>query len=653
MKVFTDVKTGSRSGSVFHSAVSRMSISRKLIGTVIFTVLFTGIIIALSGYFMLSGPLNEQAKKDVVNASRVVEWHQNLLKNKVVMAASLVANNSSVAMAVKERKGEFLQQFAKNVLKNEKGMLITIADKSGNVVARGHSDQKGDSVINQINVKKALSGEVSTGIEAGSVVKLSLRAGYPVKVGDEIVGSITTGINLSSDNTFVDGIKEELGTECTIFQNDTAVSTTVMKDNKRLIGTKMDDRAVIDTVLAKGLPFVNVGTIMGKSYDTIYWPLTGIDGKTIGMLFIGKDRDYVKKGFTGIIVSLLISILITGALMITIGIVMTRSIVRPIKTVVEVFKGVTAGDLMKKVAIESHDEIGELGKYLNDSVDSLHRIIVKVTESSNGVSSTAGILDSAATEMATSIEQAASQISSVATASEEMSATSSQIAQNCVKAARNSEGADAAATTGTKVIDETINVMGHINERVKKAAAIVKDLGKRSDQIGEVIELINEIADQTNLLALNAAIEAARAGEHGRGFAVVADEVRKLAERTSQATKEIGHTIQSIQSETGNAVATMEEGVAEVERGAENAGRSGETLKDILHQVSTVTAEINEIAVASEQQTSTTDEIARNIHDVSRVMQDMSQRIQNNTLAYSRLTDLSKELQRLVGQFRV
>jgi methyl-accepting chemotaxis protein len=97
----------------------------------------------------------------------------------------------------------------------------------------------------------------------------------------------------------------------------------------------------------------------------------------------------------------------------------------------------------------------------------------------------------------------------------------------------------------------------------------------------------------------------------------------------------------------------MEEGVAEVERGAENAGRSGETLKDILHQVSTVTAEINEIAVASEQQTSTTDEIARNIHDVSRVMQDMSQRIQNNTLAYSRLTDLSKELQRLVGQFRV
>ena len=152
---------------------------------------------------------------------------------------------------------------------------------------------------------------------------------------------------------------------------------------------------------------------------------------------------------------------------------------------------------------------------------------------------------------------------------------------------------------------------------------------------------------------MNAAIEAARAGEHGRGFAVVADEVRKLAERTSDATKEIRGTIQSMQSETKKAVVSMEDGVNDVGQGTIEAAKSGEALKDILHQINKVTSEINQIAVASEEETATTNEIASSIQQISQVMQETSKRIQGNAEASAKLANLSKTLQEMVGQFRI
>ena len=332
---------------------------------------------------------------------------------------------------------------------------------------------------------------------------------------------------------------------------------------------------------------------------------------------------------------------------------MTKLITAPINKTIEIMEEISKGDLTKRVDVISRDEIGEMGNHFNAFVEKLHQAIVHVARSSTDVSSAATTLDSAAEQMATGVEEAAAQVNSVATASEEMSTTSSEIAQNCIMAAKSSEKANNAAIAGEGIINETVNVMKRINDRVKESASIIKSLGARSDQIGEVVGLINDIADQTNLLALNAAIEAARAGEHGRGFAVVADEVRKLAERTTEATKEIGNTIEAMQGETRSAVSSMEEGVKEVEVGSVEAEKSGDALNDILKQINAATVEINQIAVASEQQTATTNEIANNIQQISEVMHDTSQRIQDNASAASQLAGLAQDLQKLVGQFTV
>jgi methyl-accepting chemotaxis protein len=331
----------------------------------------------------------------------------------------------------------------------------------------------------------------------------------------------------------------------------------------------------------------------------------------------------------------------------------TRTMLSPIHKMVGVIQGISNGDLTKRIDALSGDEIGEMGKHLNASMDKLLNTIAQFAKSSLVISSTATALDGATKQITSGVERTAFQANSVATSSEEMSATSSEIANNCVTAAKSSEKANTAATTGESIIKETIAVMDRIHGIVNASAKIIETLGEKSDQIGEVINLIGDIADQTNLLALNAAIEAARAGEHGRGFAVVADEVRKLAEKTSEATRQIGTNIEGMQAETKQAVSAMEGGVKEVGMGTEEAKKSGDALRDILKQINTVTVEIGQIAIASEQQTATTNKIAANIQQISEAMREAAKNVGENASAASQLARLSTEMQKIVAQFKL
>ena len=336
-----------------------------------------------------------------------------------------------------------------------------------------------------------------------------------------------------------------------------------------------------------------------------------------------------------------------------IALLVTRTIIKPIRSCMEVADAIATGDLTVQINAEGGDEtavlmraIGNMAKYMRETIGMLK------TAASN-VADAADQLRTTSTDMLAGSDSVASQAHSVATAGNEMAATAGTIAQNCLMTAQSADTASSAARTGGAVVQSTIDAMASITERVKSAADTVDRLGKRSDQIGEIVSTIEDIADQTNLLALNAAIEAARAGEMGRGFAVVADEVRALAERTTAATREIGQMIKNIQEETRTAVSAMDDGVHQVERGALEAEKSGAALQDILSQITTVTGQIGQIATAAEEQTATTHEISNNMQQITTTVEQSTQHAKNTATAAQHLSGLAGELQHLVARFKL
>ena len=330
-----------------------------------------------------------------------------------------------------------------------------------------------------------------------------------------------------------------------------------------------------------------------------------------------------------------------------------RSITKPLNAAVQTADRIADRDLTVQVVGIDSTETGRLMAAMGNMVENLRDIVSQTTNISASIASSSTQLHVTSEKIASGAEQVACQTQTVATASEEMSATSNDIAQNCHAAARSSQQASSAAESGARVVAQTVEVMNRIAERVNATSRTVESLGERSDQIGAIVGTIEDIADQTNLLALNAAIEAARAGEQGRGFAVVADEVRALAERTTKATREISEMIKAIQSETRGAVSAMEEGVREVQQGTEEAAKSGNALQEILDQINTVSIQVNQIATAAEEQTATISEITGNINQISDIVQRSAQGSQDSSLAAAQLASLSDDLSTLVTQFKL
>jgi methyl-accepting chemotaxis protein len=283
------------------------------------------------------------------------------------------------------------------------------------------------------------------------------------------------------------------------------------------------------------------------------------------------------------------------------------------------------GDLTQRVDSSAKDEIGELGTWFNTFVEKIQGIMVEITSSASGVASASTEIAASNEEMSAGLAEQADQVSQVSAATEEMSATSQEVANK--------------STEGKGVVEETVRRIEEIAGEVKASAAAVNTLGQKSEEIGQIIAVINDIADQTNLLALNAAIEAARAGEHGRGFAVVADEVRKLAERTTQATEQVGSSIREIQSETEGAVRRMEAGTQKVQGGVEFARQAGDALGSIV--------------AAAEQQSAATIEISQSVEQINSVAMQSKEGAQQAAAAAAQLSAEAEKLQALVGRFKV
>ncbi|MEI6207459.1 MAG: methyl-accepting chemotaxis protein [Desulfuromonadales bacterium] len=333
--------------------------------------------------------------------------------------------------------------------------------------------------------------------------------------------------------------------------------------------------------------------------------------------------------------------------------IISRMISAPLRDLARKAEQISSGDLNVTVIQASNDEVGHLSGAFATMTRNLRELIGRLTETSQQLSTASAQLRATSEQMSNGTEEVAAQAGTVAVASEEMSATSSDIANNCHMAADSAQQAASTTQKGFDVVRETVAGIRQRGEEARVNARNIESLGQRSDQIGEIVATIEDIADQTNLLALNAAIEAARAGEQGRGFAVVADEVRALAERTTRATKEISGMIKAIQNETKSAIVSMEAGVRGSEQGAAAAAQLEIALQAILEQVNAVSMQVSQIATAAEEQTATTSEITNNIHQITQVVQETSRGAQDAAGEASTLSHQAGELQSIVSKFRL
>jgi len=330
-----------------------------------------------------------------------------------------------------------------------------------------------------------------------------------------------------------------------------------------------------------------------------------------------------------------------------------RSIVNPLSDIQKAIKNIqTSKDLSQRVKLVRHDEIGVIGDSFNQMVESFQQIIHQVIAGVHEVQKSSAQLYDSSNKVSMSSRRQSEAAASMAATTEEMLVSIEYVASNSRHTYTIAQQSGSLSTQGERTAKDTATEMSKIAEAVNLSSVSINQLGEESKQISDIVKTIKEIADQTNLLALNAAIEAARAGEQGRGFAVVADEVRKLAERTSKSTFEISAMIEKIQTETNDAVAGMQEGTARVKGGVEMAEQAGISMANIRDSAQQVLESVNGITTALGEQSTAGGQVAQGVEHIAQMADENSSAVAEIAVTAERLSQLADSLQQAVDQFK-
>jgi methyl-accepting chemotaxis protein len=396
-----------------------------------------------------------------------------------------------------------------------------------------------------------------------------------------------------------------------------------------------------------------------QMYTTGVVPVVNANIDTVGEIVKFQEKGIqekykeIERANSGARLILIIFAIVAVILCVLLSLIITKSITFPIRMSIGVTKALADGDLSADVVVDRDDEFGDEMRAVKVMLDKWKILITDVKSSAASVASASHELSASAEQLARGASAQVEQTIQVSTASEEMSQASLDIARNANNISESAKEMVHTAENGSGIVNKSVNEVKEIAKTVHKSSDFVKELGDQSEKIGEIILVINDIADQTNLLALNAAIEAARAGEQGRGFAVVADEVKKLAERTGHSTKEIGNMINAIRTGVDNAVKSMGEASESVKLGVELSNEADVALNEIVNSASNLQSMVQQIAAAIEEMNSTTDEISRDIEKVANVTKDSSNAAGQVTQAALELSNLSVNLENSVSGFKV
>jgi len=524
---------------------------------------------------------------------------------------------------------------------------------------------------------------------------LSVKAAEPVQVEDLNALQFIQGEAIIQSDVAYCFIKDGRGRVISSSFEGNQVPPILQKINTLQPGMPREEAAVV--------------TLKGVVVEVID-VASPIAGGTLGSVHVGLNMSKIKDNIRNLLIYIMAVGFVSLGILSAVTLVLSAVTIAPVRDLMRVAEALGRGDLSKKAKVTTGDELGQLGDTLNSTIDRLQGLIqtesdrdkmqhqvmdllsvvstaaegdltVKAEVTADALGSVADAFNlmitglttlvTQASDVATEIQRSTSEIlhssermrqgaevqaAQIRTASDAvnaMSHTTQRMAENAKAATQTSLKATQAAVKGGASVAETIKGMQRIRATVQSTGKKIKGLGERSLEIGAIIEVINEIATQTNLLALNAAIEAARAGEQGRGFAVVADEVRKLAERAARATKDITGLIKGIQVETSEAVTIMEEGTREVEEGTKLADQAGAALREIEQIVQQTAGLVTDITRAAGDQVKVTESVVSSMDSILKQTQETTHGVQDTVTTIGKMAELSKRLTDAIGRFKL
>jgi len=497
------------------------------------------------------------------------------------------------------------------------------------------------TVVQTNNTKQTIGG-----IEKG-VAGIGVRGVVPMNFQGKHTGSVEFG--MSFGQPFFENFKK-------LYNIDLGLYVSNGDGFKKFASTMEQSRFTPEQLssIFKGNELSFQSTHNDKPVTVFGGIITDYSNNPIGILELVMDRSqYANALSTATFLNLTV-----GAICIVLGLALAwlvaRAIVRPVTNIVDAMRDIAEGegDLTLRLPAEGKNEIATLAKAFNHFAEKVRGLVVDVSSATRQLSNSTDEMSIITDESNQSISRQRSEIDQVATAMNEMTATVQEVARSASTAASSARQVDDEATKGKQVVNDSIQAINSLASEVELAAEVINKLENDSESIGSVLDVIRGIAEQTNLLALNAAIEAARAGEQGRGFAVVADEVRTLASRTQSSTQEIHGMIERLQNGARQAVSVMQEGRVRASDSVSQAQKAGESLNEITSAITAITDMNTHIASAAEEQSCVAEEINSNVVNINDVADKVTMGAHQTAESGTELAKLANDLQSMVERFK-
>lgn len=486
------------------------------------------------------------------------------------------------------------------------------------------------------------------GLEKG-VAGIGIRGVVPVSYKGEHQGTVEFGLALGRD--FLERFKQQFNADVVLFVRD---------DNgfKTVASTIDNPPATDDATLTKvinGTPSIHENHVGNTPVAVYAQSVSDFSGNPIAILQLIMDRSsFVEAQASARNVTIIIGLFaIAGGILVAwfLGRGISGRIKKTVTALNDIAEG--EGDLTQRLEIENQDELGELSMSFNRFVERIHEMVKHISSSTVQLGAAAEEMSSITASTNQGIQRQRSETEQVATAMNEMTSTVQEVARHASEAAASAHNAEDETRHGHEVVQDTVNAINALANEIDKASDVIQRLEEDSQSIGTVLDVIRGIAEQTNLLALNAAIEAARAGEQGRGFAVVADEVRTLASRTQQSTEEINDMIGRLQGDAHDAVKAIDDSKSQADVGVSSAKKAGESLDTITASITNINDMNMQIASAADEQSAVAEEINKNIISINDVAEESATAANQTSNASQEMAALADDLQTLVSRFKI